>query len=54
VQQSSALPHAQWLIDRVKARIGPHVAPRGVVFVDTLPMTATGKVMRCMSRDMVV
>jgi acetyl-CoA synthetase len=34
------------LIDRVKARISPHVAPRDVVFVDSLPMTATGKVMR--------
>ncbi len=34
------------LIERVKQRISPHVAPRDVVFVETLPMTATGKVMR--------
>jgi acetyl-CoA synthetase len=34
------------LIDRVKARVSPHVAPRAVVFVDSLPMTATGKIMR--------
>jgi acetyl-CoA synthetase len=37
---------AQRLIARVKTRISPHVAPREVVFVQTLPMTATGKVMR--------
>ncbi|WP_022703430.1 AMP-binding protein [Pseudorhodobacter ferrugineus] len=37
---------AKRLIDRVKTRISPHVAPRDVVFVDTLPMTATGKVIR--------
>lgn len=34
------------LIARVKTRISPHVAPRDVVLVKTLPMTATGKVMR--------
>ncbi|WP_050528698.1 AMP-binding protein [Pseudorhodobacter aquimaris] len=34
------------LIARVRARISPHVAPRDVIFVDSLPMTATGKVMR--------
>jgi acetyl-CoA synthetase len=37
---------AQRLIDRVRTRISPHVAPRDVVFVETLPMTATGKVLR--------
>jgi acetyl-CoA synthetase len=39
------------LIERVRRRISPHVAPRDVVFVDALPMTATGKVMRRMLRD---
>jgi acetyl-CoA synthetase len=34
------------LIDRVRNRISPHVAPREVVFRDSLPMTATGKIMR--------
>jgi acetyl-CoA synthetase len=34
------------LIERVKARVSPHVAPREVAFVESLPMTATGKIMR--------
>lgn len=34
------------LIAMVRTRISPHVAPREVVFVDDLPMTATGKIMR--------
>ncbi|UWP93780.1 AMP-binding protein [Aliiroseovarius crassostreae] len=34
------------LVDLVKARISPHVAPRLVEFVTNLPMTATGKIMR--------
>lgn len=34
------------LIERVRARVGPHLAPRGVVRLDSLPLTATGKVMR--------
>lgn len=34
------------LIERVKARVSPHVAPRRVIRVDSLPMTATGKIMR--------
>ncbi len=36
----------QALIARVRERISPHVAPRSIAFVDYLPMTATGKVMR--------
>ncbi len=36
----------QTLIQRVRDRISPHVAPREVTFVDDLPMTATGKIMR--------
>lgn len=34
------------LIARVRERISPHVAPREVVPIDALPMTATGKIMR--------
>ena len=34
------------LADRVRERISPHVAPRTVEIVETLPMTATGKIMR--------
>ena len=42
---------AKRLIERVKSRVSPHVAPRDVVFVKTLPMTATGKVLRRELRD---
>jgi acetyl-CoA synthetase len=34
------------LIERVRARLSPHVAPRQVVVVDSLPLTATGKIQR--------
>ncbi|MCF6305142.1 MAG: AMP-binding protein [Rhodobacteraceae bacterium] len=34
------------LIKRVRTRISPHVAPREIEFIDALPMTATGKIMR--------
>lgn len=34
------------LIEWVKARLSPHMAPRAVRFVDALPMTATGKIQR--------
>ncbi len=34
------------LIERVRTRISPHVAPREIEFIDALPMTATGKIMR--------
>jgi acetyl-CoA synthetase len=36
----------QDLVERVRQRISPHVAPRRIVRVTDLPMTATGKVMR--------
>jgi acetyl-CoA synthetase len=39
------------LIALVKDRISPHVAPRRVVRAETLPMTATGKVLRRELRD---
>ncbi len=34
------------LIDHVRTRISPHVAPRSVTFMESLPMTATGKILR--------
>ena len=34
------------LVQRVRERVSPHVAPRLIERVDDLPMTATGKVMR--------
>lgn len=37
---------AERLVKRVKERVSPHVAPRLVEFVDSLPTTATGKIMR--------
>ncbi len=37
---------ADQLVQLVRDRISPHVAPRLVEFVDELPMTATGKIMR--------
>ncbi|MGB3280450.1 MAG: AMP-binding protein, partial [Pseudorhodobacter sp.] len=51
VLRDGASPDAARLINRVKSRISPHVAPRDVVFVASLPMTATGKVMRRELRD---
>ncbi len=37
---------AQALIAHVRTRLSPHVAPRRVVFAESLPTTATGKIMR--------
>jgi len=43
---------AQWegleavLIARVREKVSPHVAPRMIERVESLPMTATGKIMR--------
>jgi len=34
------------LILRVREKISPHVAPREIEFIDSLPMTATGKILR--------
>jgi acetyl-CoA synthetase len=44
VQADAALADA--LIAHVRTRLAAHVAPRRVVFTDTLPLTATGKIMR--------
>ncbi|MEO1723007.1 MAG: AMP-binding protein [Pseudomonadota bacterium] len=35
----------------VKARVSPHVAPREIAFIDQMPTTATGKIMRRMLRS---
>ncbi len=37
---------AEALIAHVSTRVSPHLAPRAVVFVEALPMTATGKIQR--------
>jgi acetyl-CoA synthetase len=34
------------LIAHVRTRLSPHVAPRSVAFIDAMPTTATGKIMR--------
>ncbi|MBT8454997.1 MAG: AMP-binding protein [Alphaproteobacteria bacterium] len=39
------------LTHRVKSRVSPHVAPRKITFVESLPMTATGKIMRRALRE---
>ncbi len=39
------------LIRRVRTRLSPHVAPRSISFIDHMPMTATGKIMRRVLRD---
>ena len=40
------------LIARVRDRISPHVAPRLIEAVESLPMTATGKILRRELREM--
>jgi acetyl-CoA synthetase len=42
---------AQALIAHVRNRLSPHVAPRKIVWADSLPTTATGKIMRRQLRD---
>ncbi len=42
---------AEALVARVREKVSPHVAPREVAFVESLPMTATGKIMRRALRD---
>ncbi|MEM7178807.1 MAG: AMP-binding protein [Pseudomonadota bacterium] len=37
---------ARELIAHVHSRLSPHVAPREVVFIDKMPTTATGKILR--------
>ena len=37
---------AEDLIRRVRTRLSPHVAPREIVFIDRMPVTATGKILR--------
>jgi len=39
------------LIERVRTRLSPHLAPRLVEVIDAMPLTATGKIMRRELRD---
>ncbi len=34
------------LIERVRTKLSPHVAPKSIVAIDELPVTATGKILR--------
>lgn len=49
VDQADAL--AEGLIQLVRERVSPHVAPKKVIWQTELPMTATGKIMRRTLRD---
>ena len=42
---------AERLVQRVRDRVSPHVAPRAVEFVAALPVTATGKIIRRALRE---
>ena len=43
---ASRLGAVERLTARVKDKVSPHCAPRAMEFVDSLPTTATGKIMR--------
>jgi acetyl-CoA synthetase len=49
VEPSAELAEA--LRHHVRTRLAPHEVPREVVFIDDLPRTTTGKVMRRALRD---
>ena len=49
--RDGATPDEATLIQRVRDKISPHVAPRRVITLDTLPTTATGKIQRRVLRD---
>ncbi len=42
---------ADRLVARVKKRVSPHVAPRAIEFIESLPTTTTGKIMRRALRE---
>lgn len=48
---SSSAGLAEALVARVRERISPHCTPREIAFVESLPMTATGKIQRRVLRD---
>jgi 2-aminobenzoate-CoA ligase len=52
-QWESSAETVQQLQDHVKAIIAPYKYPRVVVFTDSLPKTATGKIQRFMLRQTV-
>lgn len=46
VPRSGVSPDAKALQDHVRQRLSAHLVPREVVFMETLPMTVTGKIIR--------
>jgi acetyl-CoA synthetase len=46
VPREGAAPDAAALQEHVRGRLSAHLVPREVVFVDSLPMTVTGKIIR--------
>ncbi|MCC5986927.1 MAG: AMP-binding protein [Pararhodobacter sp.] len=46
VPRPGARPDAAALQDHVRTRLSAHLVPREVVFMDSLPMTVTGKIIR--------
>ncbi len=46
VPRPGANPDAQALQDHIRYRLSAHLVPREVMFMDTLPMTVTGKIIR--------
>jgi acyl-CoA synthetase (AMP-forming)/AMP-acid ligase II len=51
VAQPGKTPEPSELIDHVKAEIGRYKAPKSVAFVDALPMSVVGKVLRRKVRE---
>jgi acetyl-CoA synthetase len=49
--QTASEELAEALKAHVRERLSPHVAPRLVAFIDTMPTTSTGKIMRRALRD---
>ena len=51
VLRQGATPEPSDLIDHVKAEIGRYKAPKSITFVDALPMSVVGKVLRRKVRE---
>ena len=51
VLRQGAIPDTSDMIDHVKAEIGRYKAPKSIIFVDALPMSVVGKVLRRKVRE---